>query len=229
MNVIVVGQGKGGTGKTTLAVNVAEHVVRQGRAATLIDADPQGGALAWAAARRLSVPVHHSPVRTPNDLLWVRNTLKTRGDVAIVDLPGGFGPAFKLAVLVADLLVVPCGPSSLDVAAADRTIARARALRGSEAAAEKLKVVTVPVRVADSPLEGLQLGAALAALGEAVAPPLSYDAAFARSFTRGTAVSALDEGARAAVEVAQLAAYLMRQVRPQRDSLLLRRLHLGAA
>ena len=53
MNVIVVGQGKGGTGKTTLAVNVADHVVRQGRAATLIDADPQGGALAWAAGRQV--------------------------------------------------------------------------------------------------------------------------------------------------------------------------------
>ena len=228
MNVIVVGQGKGGTGKTTLAVNVADHVARQGRAATLIDADPQGGALAWAAHRRLSVPVHHSPVNAHNHLVWVRDALKTGGDLAVVDLPGGFGPSFSVAVLIADLLVVPCGPSNLDVAAADRTIARARELRGTDPTAAKLKVVTVPVRVDDKHLEGLQMAETLAKLGEAVAPTLSYDAAFARSVTRGTAVSALDGGGRAALEVAQLAAFLMRQITPQRDSLLLRRLRLGA-
>ncbi len=229
MNVIVVGQSKGGSGKTTLAVNVADHVARQGRATTLIDADPQGGAVTWAAHRRLSVPVHHSPVRTRNDLLWVRNTLKTGSELVVVDLPGGFGVSFKVAVLVADLLVVPCGPSSLDIVAADRTIARARELRGTDATAAKLKVVTVPVRVDDKHPEGLQVAEALAKLGEQVAPTLSYDVAFARSVTRGTAVSALDDGGRAAVEVARLAAFLMRQIRPQRDSPLLRRLRLGAA
>ena len=43
---------KGGVGKTTLAVNVADAMARQNKRVLLVDADQQGSALDWAAARR---------------------------------------------------------------------------------------------------------------------------------------------------------------------------------
>jgi len=49
--VIAVLNQKGGVGKTTLTVHLATAMARRGEKVLLIDADPQGSALDWAAAR----------------------------------------------------------------------------------------------------------------------------------------------------------------------------------
>ena len=49
--VIAILNQKGGVGKTTLAVHLATALARNRRRVLLVDADPQGSALDWAAAR----------------------------------------------------------------------------------------------------------------------------------------------------------------------------------
>lgn len=43
---------KGGTGKTTLSINIAHSLVLKNNQVLLVDADPQGSARDWAAARK---------------------------------------------------------------------------------------------------------------------------------------------------------------------------------
>ena len=219
MIVIVVAQGKGGVGKTTVAVNLAGDIVRYGRTVTLIDADPQASATEWAEPRRLGFPVRQDVMTLRNQLVWVRDVLKTPSDFILIDLPAGFGPVFDTSVLIADLLAVPCGPSSIDINAAQRTIAKAREIRRCDPPASGLKIATVPTRVDPDHEEGTQIIEALADLGEPVAPSLSYHIDFVRSFTSGTTVSALGERATAAADVKRLSFFLLRQVLPRHDPL----------
>ena len=219
MIVIAVAQSKGGVGKTTLAVNVAGEITRYDRSVTLVDADPQGGAFRWAEPRRLNFPVSRDLLSPRNPLLWVRNVLKAGSDFVIIDLQAGFGPTFEAAVMIADLLVVPSGPSSLDLGAARATIAKARDVRRSDPLSASLKLVTVPTKVDTTFEEGTEIVEALHDLGEPVATPLSYDVDFVRSFTAGTTVSTSDGGSRAGEDVRKLSLFLLKQVMPRHAKL----------
>ena len=50
--VIAVAQQKGGSGKTTIAVNLAVAFLRQGQSVALLDTDPQGSLGRWFMTRR---------------------------------------------------------------------------------------------------------------------------------------------------------------------------------
>lgn len=215
MVVFVVAQSKGGVGKTTLAINVASEIVRSGAKAAVIDADPQGSATLWAEPRRLAFPVRQDLVTHRNQLLWVRDVLKTDAEVIVIDLPAGFGMAFETAVLIADLLIVPCGPSSLDISGTEATIAKAYDVRRQDKGSAKLRMVTVPTRVDPAYEEASEIRGALADLGEPVAPPLAFDMAFVRSFTTGTSVASDVDDTQAALDVRELARFLRQQVQPR--------------
>ena len=144
MIVVVLAQSKGGVGKTTLAVNIAGEIARFGRTVCLIDADPQGSAARWAEPHKLTFPVRREVLSYRREVIWVRDVLKTGSDFVVLDLPAGLNHVFETSVLIADLLVVPSGPSSLDLSSAQLTINKAREVRNAEVTRVPLKVVTVP-------------------------------------------------------------------------------------
>ena len=218
MIVIVVGQSKGGVGKTTVAVNLAGDIARYGSSVAVVDADPQGGASHWSRPRQLNFPVRQHLLTPRNQLVWVRNVLKTGTEFVVLDLPAGLGPIFETAVMIADLLVVPCGPSSLDIGGAEGTIARAREVRRSDRSGAPLKIVSVPMRVDTSHEEGSQIVDALSELGETVGPSLSYNVAYVRCFAAGVTVSSSHGSESAAEEVAQLSIFLLKQTKPRQSS-----------
>ena len=112
---------KGGVGKTTLAVHLADAFSRRGKRVLLVDADPQGSALDWAAARQGSVrfPVAGLPRKSIHKEL---TALSTGYEIVVIDGPPRVYDVAKSAVMASDLILIPVQPSPYDVWAAKEIV-----------------------------------------------------------------------------------------------------------
>ena len=112
--VAIVGE-KGGSGKSTVAVNIAAELAARGRRVVLVDADPQGTALVWAG---IAAEAGHASPRTlalGDNLRAELPALAAEHEWTVADLPGRASKRAIGAVLVADVALLPCGPSPADV------------------------------------------------------------------------------------------------------------------
>lgn len=112
---------KGGVGKTTLSVNLAASLTRQGSRVLLIDADPQGSSLDWAAARNGS-PLF-SVVGFPRPTIHKEIEQIGQGyDHIIIDGPPRVTDLARSAILTSDIVLIPVQPSPYDIWAADEVV-----------------------------------------------------------------------------------------------------------
>ena len=116
MKIIAMISQKGGAGKTTLAINLAVAAESRGHSCVVIDIDPQGSAMGWQDTRTKESPVVISaqPVRI-NAIL---QTAREHGaDLVIIDTAPHSDAAALQVARVADLVIIPCKPSILDLRA----------------------------------------------------------------------------------------------------------------
>lgn len=108
---------KGGVGKTTLAVHIADAMARRGERVLLVDADPQGSALDWAASRKGEplFPVAGLPKSSIHKEL---PTLAKGYETVLIDGPPRVYDVARSAMMACDLILVPVQPSPYDVWAA---------------------------------------------------------------------------------------------------------------
>lgn len=118
MAVVAFANQKGGTGKTTLLMNVAAGLSRAGRRVAVVDADPQGTALRWsraAPARPLSAPVTPAG-RSEDEIRKAIKAARHQADVVLVDCPPSVeGDETRVVLSLAGLVVVPIAPSPPDL------------------------------------------------------------------------------------------------------------------
>ena len=126
MAVIAVINQKGGTGKTTLATNLAYALADTGQV-VLVDADPQGSAQDWYDCRTQPlVNLQVKPVEERNLVHEVRS-LAREHDWVIIDGPPGITRISADAVRAADLVLIPAKPSPFDVWAASDIVEAVKA------------------------------------------------------------------------------------------------------
>lgn len=103
--VIAIGGLKGGTGKSTLAVNLACQLAA-GLRVYLIDVDRQESSQEWLAGSKLPVMGIALPLddrRGATD--WIRRVSAIDADMVLIDLPPQIGAATAAALILADGIV----------------------------------------------------------------------------------------------------------------------------
>ena len=126
MPVVAIVNQKGGTGKTTLATNLA-WVLAEKADVLLLDADPQASAQNWVAGEG-RVPETLVVKETGNgDLHRLALSMAPDYDWIIIDGPPGITKTTADAVRVADVVLIPAKPSPLDVWAASDIVAAVQA------------------------------------------------------------------------------------------------------
>ncbi len=131
--VIVVGGIKGGSGKTTVATNLAVMRAASGRDVVLVDADRQGTASDFSALRDASHPgrARYRCVQLVGRAVQAEAPRLIRGGASdvIFDTDGQDVETQMSALALADVLLVPFVPRSFDFWTLDRVVARAEEAR----------------------------------------------------------------------------------------------------
>jgi len=117
MAVVLIGGEKGGTGKSTIATNLAVWLAHQGKDVLLVDTDPQGSASGWHTTRmqeKRDLPKVHCVQKTGNVNDAVKD-LATRYDHVLIDAGGRDSKELRSAMLAATVLYVPIKASQFDL------------------------------------------------------------------------------------------------------------------
>lgn len=119
--IILVGGQKGGTGKSTCAVNLAAMRKKRGHDVILVDADKQSTTSTWAAVRNEA----STEDKSINRITCVQKTgkgfiddvidLATRYSDVIIDAGGQDSKELRSGLAVAEMFLCPMQPSHADI------------------------------------------------------------------------------------------------------------------
>ena len=126
MQRIVVLNPKGGSGKTTIAINLASYLASRQLKPVLMDLDPQGSSLRWVRKRRSTQPLAQVVAAFENDGRTTRSfqlRVPMSATHVIVDTPAALeAPELPDITRGADKILVPVLPSDIDIHACSRCI-----------------------------------------------------------------------------------------------------------
>jgi len=117
MSIILFGGEKGGTGKTTLATNMAAMLALQGKDVLLLDTDRQGTASFWATVREDTdiEPRIACVQKFGKGLASQVRDLAERYDEIVIDAGGRDSIELRYALGVCDRAYIPVQPFQFDI------------------------------------------------------------------------------------------------------------------
>lgn len=193
---------KGGVGKTTLAINVAGTLAKQGAKVLFVDADPQGSALSWSELRQGDTLF--SVVGMPRPVVHKELPALSEGyDHVVIDSPPSVHAVSKSIIAAVDVIVIPIQPSPYDIWAAEDVLTLIK-----EAAVfnEGLKIAFAINRKIANTAIGRDVVDSLSGYGvQVLSAQVAQRVLFAESAAQGKTVFEVDPSSAATVEIQQLA------------------------
>ena len=141
--IVLIGGEKGGTGKTTLATNLAARRSSEGATVMLVDTDKQGSASYWAAIREEAGELPRvSCVQVFGKSVTAQvSDLAEHYEEIIIDAGGRDSTELRSAMVVADRLFIPVQASQFDVWTIERMDELVGQAQGINAALEAAVVI----------------------------------------------------------------------------------------
>lgn len=202
MFVIGIAGLKGGIGKSTVTLNLACALHREGQRVLIVDVDPQGTCRTWAA-RAAEAEQDGPPVVGLEGKTLRRDLARVAAgfDVVVIDSPPRLGVETRATMMAADIVLLPVIPGGADVWALEESIAlfrEAQALRPELVAAVVLNRAdrTILARNAAAAVEAFDL--------PILAARLSHRVTFGEATLAGLGVVDYETASEAAVEVRRL-------------------------
>lgn len=202
MKVISVLNQKGGVGKTTLSINLAAALKDSGHTVLLVDADPQGSSLDWAAAREPNAPLF-SVVSCPKPTIH-----KTAADIGagkdfvIIDGAPRVTDLARSCIMASDLVLIPIQPSPYDIWASQEIV---NLIREAETFKPTLKAAFIINRKIPNTAIGRDVQGALSEFELPVLnTTIGQRVIFAESAATGQSVLEQDSKSQAAKEIRDL-------------------------
>ena len=189
---------KGGVGKSTLSLNAADYLHRQGESVLLIDADPQGTSSHWAALRE-GTPFPIITLARENMAKEIIGHAQNYQHV-VIDGPPRAEALSRAIIIASDLVVLPVEPSGASDWASNTTIQQ---VREAQEYKETLKSVFLVSRMISNTVIGRAIRDHVSEYG---IPILSCGVvnrvSFAEALTQGQTIFEYDPKSEAAGDIA---------------------------
>ena len=119
MNTTLVINSKGGSGKTTIATNLASYFAASGVPTTVMDYDPQGSSMNWLRLRTQTGTRVHGANAAPQKNGRIRGVemyVPADTQQLVIDAPAGASGLLLQEMLCrADCIIIPVAPSAIDI------------------------------------------------------------------------------------------------------------------
>lgn len=206
MKIISFVTQKGGTGKSTLALNMAVAAEATGEKVCVLDLDPQGTSANWYDTRSASTPAVVAGEHIDDLDAALANLAQNGYTLTIIDTAGVDSHATRGAMTVANLCLIPVRPSEADIKATNATITALSGM-GKDFAFVLNQTPSAP-RARLTAAVSLRLSTAAPVVPVAIATRMDHQYAYAL----GQGVAEYDPTGKAAAEVAELWAWCHKKI-----------------
>jgi len=125
MFVITLANPKGGSGKTTTAMLLAEQIHHAGAKVAVLDCDPNQNIMQWAKMRReggKNIPFSIEALPNEDGLSEAIEQLSDKADYLVIDLEGTASQLVTFATGHSDFVIIPFEPTPMEARQAARAV-----------------------------------------------------------------------------------------------------------